>query len=215
MPIASQLLYANLRILPTPSLPLLRSTPSVPLSFDGFPASSLSCSICTKSLSLTEKGIRPFGSRTKASMADFVTGERKAKVQVFDSEEELKASLAKYTSDLSEKICKERDSFSVVFSGGSLIKCLGKLLEPPYVDSVDWSKWHIFWVDERVVPKNHPDSNYLLAYDGFLSKVSISADNVYAINDVLSAKGAADDYETRLKHLVKTKIVRMSEASGF
>lgn len=44
-------------------------------------------------------------------------------------------------------------------------------MEPPYVDSIDWSKWHVFWVDERVVPKDHVDSNYKLAYDGFLSQV--------------------------------------------
>ena len=46
-----------------------------------------------------------------------------------------------------------------------------KLVEAPYVDSIDWSKWHVFWVDERVVPKDHPDSNYKLAFDCFLSKV--------------------------------------------
>lgn len=46
-----------------------------------------------------------------------------------------------------------------------------KLTLPPYVDSIEWSKWHVFWVDERVVPKNHVDSNYKLAFDGFLSKV--------------------------------------------
>jgi 6-phosphogluconolactonase/glucosamine-6-phosphate isomerase/deaminase len=36
---------------------------------------------------------------------------------------------------------------------------------------VDWSRWHVFWADERVVPKEHADSNYKLAMDGFLSKV--------------------------------------------
>lgn len=44
-------------------------------------------------------------------------------------------------------------------------------MEKPYVDSIEWSKWNVFWLDERVVPKDHPDSNYLLAYDNFLSKV--------------------------------------------
>lgn len=29
----------------------------------------------------------------------------------------------------------------------------------------------MFWVDERVVPKDHEDSNYKLALDGLLAKV--------------------------------------------
>ncbi|XP_071732586.1 6-phosphogluconolactonase 3, chloroplastic-like [Rutidosis leptorrhynchoides] len=136
------------------------------------------------------------------------------KVQVFDSEEALSVSLAKYTADLSEQFVKQKGSFTVVVSGGSLIKSLRKLVEAPYIDSIDWSKWHMFWVDERVVPKDHPDSNYLLAYDGFLSKVPIPAGNVYAINDALSAEAAADDYETCIKHLVHNRIINTSVATG-
>nr|GFB54450.1 probable 6-phosphogluconolactonase 4, chloroplastic [Tanacetum cinerariifolium] len=69
--------------------------------------------------------------------------------------------------------------------------------------------------DERVVPKNHPDSNYLLAYDAFLSKVPIPSGNVYAINDALPAEAAADDYETCVKHLVHNGIISVSETTGF
>lgn len=148
-------------------------------------------------------------------MAEIVSPKSKSKVQVFDSDEELAVSLAKHTADLSSAISKERSSFTVVLSGGSLVKSLRKLLEPPYIDSVDWSKWHVFWVDERVVPKDHPDSNYLLAYDDFLSKIPIPVGNVYAINDALSAEGAADDYETCLRHLVKSKIIENSEGAMF
>lgn len=46
-------------------------------------------------------------------------------------------------------------------------------MEPPYCDTIDWAKWHVFLVDERVVPKTNVDSNYKLAYDGFISKVYI------------------------------------------
>ncbi|KAL1565498.1 6-phosphogluconolactonase [Salvia divinorum] len=152
---------------------------------------------------------------TRASMAEIVTPKSKGKVKVFDTEEDLAVSLAEYAADLSKKSSQRKDSFTVVLSGGSLVKSLRKLLEQPYIDSVDWSKWHVFWVDERVVPKDHPDSNYLLAYNEFLSKVPIPTGNVYAINDALSAEGAADDYETCLKHLVKTKTIDQSESTGF
>ncbi|KAG2239437.1 hypothetical protein Bca4012_079332 [Brassica carinata] len=138
--------------------------------------------------------------------------ENKKRVEIFDTEENLAIDLAKYTADLSDKFCKERGAFTVVVSGGSLIKSLRKLVE---VDSIDWSRWHFFWVDERVVPKHHEDSNYKLAYDSFLSKVPIPPGNVYAINDSLSAEAAADDYETCLKHLVKTNVLRVSDSTGF
>ena len=39
---------------------------------------------------------------------------------------------------------------------------------------MDWAKWHVFWADERMVKKDHPDSNYKLAWDGLLSKVTFS-----------------------------------------
>jgi 6-phosphogluconolactonase len=139
----------------------------------------------------------------------------KSKLLVFDSKEELAVSLAKYTAELSEKFAAERGAFTVVLSGGSLIDALSKLTEPPYLESVDWSKWHVFWVDERVVPKDHEDSNYKLAFDGFLSKVPIPPGQVYAINDALSAEGAADDYEACLKQLVKNGVIAMSTATGF
>ncbi|RRT43015.1 hypothetical protein B296_00037020, partial [Ensete ventricosum] len=43
---------------------------------------------------------------------------------VFDSEEELSVSLAKYTAELSAKFVRERGAFTVVLSGGSLIQSL-------------------------------------------------------------------------------------------
>ncbi|RZS20023.1 hypothetical protein BHM03_00052493 [Ensete ventricosum] len=109
---------------------------------------------------------------------------------VFDSEEELSVSLAKYTAELSAKFVRERGAFTVVLSGGSLIQSLRKLTESPYLESVDWAKWHVFWV-------------------------SIPPGQVYAINDALSAEGAAEDYETALKHLVNVGVVAVSSVTGY
>lgn len=50
--------------------------------------------------------------------------EEKKRVEIFDTEENLAVELAKYTADLSDKYCKEKGAFTVVVSGGSLIKSL-------------------------------------------------------------------------------------------
>ncbi|KAG8390445.1 hypothetical protein BUALT_Bualt01G0084100 [Buddleja alternifolia] len=201
-------LSANLRPLPTSSS--ARSLPHIQLTSRFFAVKTDFSSLRSNSNS---KRFR--FRRTEASMAEIVTPKSRGPVKVFDTEEDMAVSLAKYTADLANRISLERGSFTVVFSGGSLVKSLRKLVEQPYIDSVDWSKWHVFWVDERVVPKDHPDSNYLLAYTEFLSKVPIPSGNVYSVNDALSAEAAADDYETCLKHLVKTKTIDQSINSGF
>ncbi|KAI3517759.1 hypothetical protein L1887_16978 [Cichorium endivia] len=209
---SSRTLSAPLRTR-TPPIPLTsRSPPSwIPVSNRSFGASSLlSSTQPNNSISAISANPQKFSClKTKASTSANMATEKK--VQVFDSEEALSVALAKYTADLSEKFVKQKGSFTVVVSGGSLIKSLRKLLEAPYIDLIDWSKWHMFWVDERVVPKDHPDSNYLLAFNGFLSKVPIPPGNIYAINDALSAEAAADDYETCIKHLVHNGIISTSE----
>ncbi|KAI3709446.1 hypothetical protein L2E82_39208 [Cichorium intybus] len=133
----------------------------------------------------------------------------------FETEEHVAVALAKYTADLSAKFIAANGSFSVVLSGGTLIDTMRKLVEPPYVTSIDWSKWLIFYLDERVVPLDHPDCNHKLAYDGFLNKVPIPESNIYPIKEKLSPQEAADEYEQRLKHLVANKTLRTSSITGF
>ncbi|KAE9463229.1 hypothetical protein C3L33_04864, partial [Rhododendron williamsianum] len=143
-------------------------------------------------------------------------GQGDAKVEVFYAEEDVAVALAKYIARLSDVHTKGKGVFTVVLSGGTLIDTMRKLAEPPYLDAIDWSKWHVFWLDERVVHKTDPLSNYKLAYDGFLSKVAIPPNNVYAINDALPApEDAADDYEACLKSLVEKKVLELSQASSF
>ncbi|CAO2207504.1 unnamed protein product [Urochloa humidicola] len=177
---------------------LLRSLPCRPLS----------------SSSSSHSPLGPVSDMVSSPAAAGETASRK-KLFIFDAEEDLADSLAKRTAELSAKFAAERGAFTVVLSGGSLVKALRKLAEPPYLEAVDWSKWHVFWVDERVVPKDHADSNYKLASDEFLSKVPIPADQTYAINDALSAEGAAEDYEARLRQLVKDGVIGMSSVTGF
>ncbi|KAI9097622.1 hypothetical protein K1719_025393 [Acacia pycnantha] len=160
------------------------------------------------------KRVAPIGVSQKR-LASPVTASLKwekgyTNVEVF-TKDHLAVSLAYDVAQLSTKFIKERGAFTVALSGGSLIKYLRKLVEAPYAESIEWSKWHVFWVDERVVPKTHLESNYKLAYDGFISKVPIPGAQVYAIDDALPPDGAADVCETNLRRLVKSGVIASTE----
>uniref|UniRef100_A0A0D6R4W3 6-phosphogluconolactonase n=2 Tax=Araucaria cunninghamii TaxID=56994 RepID=A0A0D6R4W3_ARACU len=153
--------------------------------------------------------------KISVSMGDSLALKDKGDLRVFENGNDLAASLAEYVAGLSESAIKERGAFSVLLSGGSLINALRKLTETPYLNTIDWGRWHVLWADERVVAKDHPDSNYKLAYDNFLCKVPVVPGRVYSLNDSLSAEAAAEDYDTGLRQLVKTGVVDMSKNGDF
>ncbi|KAL0400555.1 UNVERIFIED_CONTAM: putative 6-phosphogluconolactonase 4, chloroplastic [Sesamum latifolium] len=138
----------------------------------------------------------------------------KQNLVILPTEEDVAVRLAPYVAGLSQKAILEKGSFSVVLSGGTLIDTLRKLTQPPYKETVNWSKWLIFWVDERVVPLDSPDSNFLLAWNGFLSKVPIPRHHIYHIHYSPSAEAVAKDYEAQLRKLVADKVLPLS-ATGF
>ncbi|XP_068643997.1 probable 6-phosphogluconolactonase 1, partial [Aristolochia californica] len=135
------------------------------------------------------------------------------KLRVFDSEEELATGLADYVAHLSEAAVKERGAFAVALSGGSLIKHLGKLTGVQFLKTVDWSRWHVFWAEEKVVAKKNPDSNYRQAKLGLLSKVPITPAHVVSVNQGVSAESAAEEYEFAIRQQVRNRTVGVSRSS--
>ncbi|KAI3733773.1 hypothetical protein L6452_13229 [Arctium lappa] len=137
----------------------------------------------------------------------------RGEVRIHESLDELSTDLADYIAELSEASVKERGVFAIALSGGSLIGLMRNLCGAPYNKTVDWSKWYIFWADERVVAKNHVDSNYKLAKDHLLSKLPIVPSHVHSINDSLTAEEAANEYEFVIRQLVRTRVVNVSDVS--
>ncbi|XP_021756606.1 probable 6-phosphogluconolactonase 2 [Chenopodium quinoa] len=135
----------------------------------------------------------------------------RGELRIHESLDDLSTDLVEYISELSDASVKERGVFTIALSGGSLIGLLGKLSEAPYNKTIDWVKWYIFWTDERVVAKSHPDSNYKLAKDGLLTKVPVIPSHVHSINDSLSAEDAASEYEFGIRQLVKTRLISVSD----
>jgi 6-phosphogluconolactonase len=66
------------------------------------------------------------------------------------------------------------DVFKIAVSGGSLPKTLAQALLAPSNgpdDVIQFSKWEIFFADERAVPLDHEDSNYFLLKGELLDKI--------------------------------------------
>jgi 6-phosphogluconolactonase len=101
----------------------------------------------------------------------------------------LASDVSAFVKAASEEAISERGKFVVALSGGSLPSNLLPLLQDV---SVDFSKWHVFFVDERFVPLDSTDSNFR-ACASLLAKVPPS--QVYAINPALSLDECAVDYE--------------------
>ena len=90
--------------------------------------------------------------------------------------------------------------FSLTLAGGSTPKALYELLASVhYKSQIDWVRTEIFFGDERGVPPDHADSNYLMAYRALLSKVPIPGDNVYRMRGEIEATEAAKEYGLMLK----------------
>ncbi len=91
--------------------------------------------------------------------------------------------------------------FSVALSGGSTPRALYRLLgEPPFHEVIDWPRVHLFWGDERFVPADHPDSNYRLARETFISKAPIPSGNVRPMpTEGGDPEAAAAQYEETLR----------------
>ncbi|KAH9607011.1 hypothetical protein KSS87_013786 [Heliosperma pusillum] len=137
----------------------------------------------------------------------------RGELRIHDSLDDLSTDLVEYISEISDASVKERGVFTIALSGGSLIGFLRKLCDAPYSKTIDWAKWYIFWVDERVVGKSHPDSNYKLAKEGLLTKVPVIPSHVHSINDSLSAEEAASEYEFGIRQLVKTRLISVSDVN--
>jgi len=73
---------------------------------------------------------------------------------------------------LAANAVRRRGAFRVAISGGFTPRAAYALLAAtPRATAVDWSRVELFWVDERTVPPDHPDSNFGAARGGGLARM--------------------------------------------
>jgi len=120
--------------------------------------------------------------------------------------------LTNFIAQTARETIEKKGKFTLAISGGSLPKNLSPLIGRK---DVEWDRWHVFYVDERVVPLDHADSNHALCQTELWSKVPIPAENIHTIDPTLLAdepvdlEELADNYQDQLiDHFVSKDAAR-------
>lgn len=90
----------------------------------------------------------------------------------------------------------QHGAFDIVLAGGNTPRKLYRALRHA---GADWSRWHVWFGDERCAPPDDPQRNSRMARDEWLDHVAIPAANVHAIPAESGAREAAALYARELR----------------
>jgi 6-phosphogluconolactonase len=121
---------------------------------------------------------------------------------VYEDSEALARAAAQHFVDRAQEAVAKRGRARFAISGGSTPKATFALLanpSEPYSKETPWDKIELFWVDERTVGPDDPESNYRMTNEELLSKVPLKPGNVHRIEGELDPEEAAAKYESLIR----------------
>ena len=98
--------------------------------------------------------------------------------------------------------------FNIAISGGSTPQVVFSALATKYADSPLWQHTHFWWVDERMVPPDHPESNFGVANRLLFSKINIPGQNIHRIKGENEPLLEAESYAQQINSQVSAQISR-------
>jgi len=101
---------------------------------------------------------------------------QKFKIEVFNNDQEIADYVRSIIS--AEAVSK---SFNIALSGGSTPRTVYSFLSEIKKPYIPWERIKFFWGDERCVPPDDAESNYLMAKESLFDKIDIANDQVFRI----------------------------------
>jgi 6-phosphogluconolactonase len=99
-------------------------------------------------------------------------------IRVLDDGAAVAKAGAAFVLDAAERAIAARGWFLFAVSGGKTPwVMMAELARAP----VDWSKWHLFQVDERIAPAGDPDRNLTHLQESLLAHVTLPPANLHAM----------------------------------
>jgi 6-phosphogluconolactonase len=128
----------------------------------------------------------------------------KTNLHIFKSPEELADQFADQLMKWIEN--QSGEAFHLAISGGKTPDLLFHVLAEKYPGSVFWQKVHFWWVDERMVSPEDPESNFGVASKLFFSKIIIPEENIHRIKGENTPEAEALSYS----ELIQKKLSRQN-----
>jgi 6-phosphogluconolactonase len=111
---------------------------------------------------------------------------------------------AQFFADQIGAAVEKRGIARIAISGGNTPKPVFALLAGEgFQAKVPWSNIQLFWVDERCVPPDHPDSNYGMTKKALLDHVPIPEANIFRMEGELDPEEAAARYESAIRNTLR------------
>ncbi len=92
--------------------------------------------------------------------------------------------------------------FHIALSGGSTPKLLFEYLSEHHRETIPWGDVHLWWGDERCVPPDHSESNYLMTRKSLLQGVILPPANIHRIKGEASPEVEAQRYAQEMAEYI-------------
>lgn len=109
---------------------------------------------------------------------------------------------AEFFVETAERAVAARGQARIAISGGSTPKAAFALLADyahPWRARMPWEKLDLWWVDERCVPPDNPDSNFKMTREALLDHVPMKPEQIHRMEGELKPEVAAARYESELR----------------
>lgn len=114
----------------------------------------------------------------------------------FDSSAALQAAALEAILQSAKAAIAARGRFSIVLAGGATPREVYQQLREA---ETDWSKWHVFFGDERCLPPDHAERNSRMAQASLLDHVPIPRAQIHPMPAELGAEAGARAYSAVLQ----------------
>ena len=115
---------------------------------------------------------------------------------MLDDPDAVAVQAAKRILQSASRAIAQRNLFRIVLTGGHTPEATHGLLVGA---NTDWSRWEIYFGDERCLPSDNAERNSVMAARTLLDSVAIPAANIHPIPAERGAEAAAGEYESVIR----------------